>query len=27
LPLLDERVAELIGALDRQIHGYSSNQD
>ena len=24
LPLLDDRVAELIGALDRQIHGYSS---
>jgi guanylate kinase len=24
LPLLDERVAELIDALDRQIHGYSS---
>src|SRR4030095_16115758 len=25
LPLLDERVAELIGALDRQIHGYSQS--
>jgi guanylate kinase len=24
LPLLDDRVAELIDALDRQIHGYSS---
>jgi guanylate kinase len=24
LPMLDERVAELIGALDRQIHEYSS---
>ena len=24
LPLLDERVAELIGTLDRQIHEYSS---
>lgn len=27
LPLLDERVAELIGALDRQIHGYSSTRN
>jgi guanylate kinase len=26
LPLLDDRVAELIGALDRQIHGYSSTR-
>jgi guanylate kinase len=26
LPLLDERVAELIGALDRQIHGYTSTK-
>lgn len=26
LPLLDERVAALIGALDRQIHEYSSNR-
>jgi guanylate kinase len=26
LPLLDERVAELIGALDRQIHEYSSTR-
>jgi guanylate kinase len=25
LPLLDDRVAELIGALDRQIHGYSQS--
>jgi guanylate kinase len=25
LPLLDDRVAELIGALDRQIHGNSSS--
>jgi guanylate kinase len=24
LPLLDERLAELIDALDRQIHEYSS---
>ena len=24
LPLLDDRLAELIGALDRQIHEYSS---
>lgn len=24
LPLLDDRLAELISALDRQIHGYSS---
>ena len=24
-PLLDERLADLIGALDRQIHGYSSS--
>ena len=23
-PLLDDRVSELIGTLDRQIHGYSS---
>ena len=26
LPLLDDRVAELIGALDRQIHGYTSTR-
>jgi guanylate kinase len=26
LPLLDERLAELIGALDRQIHEYSSTR-
>jgi guanylate kinase len=26
LPLLDERVSELISALDRQIHGYSSTR-
>ena len=26
LPLLDERVAELVRALDRQIHGYSSTR-
>lgn len=26
LPMLDERLAELIGALDRQIHGYSSTR-
>jgi guanylate kinase len=26
LPLLDERVAALIGALDRQIHEYSSHR-
>jgi guanylate kinase len=26
LPLLDQRVASLIGALDRQIHGYSSTR-
>lgn len=25
-PLLDDRVAELIGALDRQIHEYSSTR-
>jgi hypothetical protein len=24
--LLDERLAELIGALDRQIHEYSSTR-
>jgi guanylate kinase len=27
LPLLDERLAELIGALDRQIHEYSSTRN
>lgn len=27
LPYLDERVAELIGALDRQIHEYSSKRN
>jgi len=26
LPLLDDRVAELIDALDRQIHGYTSTR-
>jgi len=26
LPLLDERLAELIAALDRQIHEYSSTR-
>ena len=26
LPLLDDRVAELIGALDRQIHGHTSTR-
>ena len=26
LPLLEERLAELIGALDRQIHEYSSTR-
>jgi guanylate kinase len=26
LPMLDERLAELIGALDRQIHEYSSTR-
>jgi guanylate kinase len=26
LPLLDERVSDLIGALDRQIHEYSSTR-
>jgi len=26
LPLLEDRLAELIGALDRQIHGYSSTR-
>lgn len=27
LPLLDERVSELVRALDRQIHGYSSTRN
>ena len=27
LPQLDDRVAELISALDRQIHGYSSTRE
>jgi guanylate kinase len=27
LPLLDERVGDLIAALDRQIHTYSSTRD
>jgi guanylate kinase len=27
LPLLDERLAELVGALDRQIHEYSSTRN
>jgi guanylate kinase len=26
LPLLEDRVADLIGALDRQIHGYTSTR-
>jgi guanylate kinase len=26
LPMLEDRLAELIGALDRQIHGYSSTR-
>jgi len=26
LPLLEERVSDLIGALDRQIHEYSTNR-
>jgi hypothetical protein len=26
LPMLEDRLQELIGALDRQIHGYSSKR-